>query len=385
MKILDFEQALCGRLNEKLSGTARQIFTDYLSGNIFSAYKLSVDIYKNEIDLELRSFWLHFLCVITEVQYNLESRRVWMNKWPQQLALDGGDFARAAARYHQANTCYFESHFVEALNRYKELADHSATPTRFKALAHFHLGLIYQQRQLLRAARNEMRTALTLAEQIGHLRLISRVREQLTAIDSETPFSLLDSEICRLITEENLSDAKKLYTKKRELEKSRGIQRGQSSLHALIPAMIAISGSSRHRIHFALEFIHDPAIKIQSIRLLQSIGYNSPELRSLYEVLSSDLGILPDEFKKGIHDQFLDRPLKEIPQEDLQKFTRYIISESSVDKEGICHHVWNIEYDPVIHDGKVYKLIHRFRDYFGKKDLIVNRYGKYEVNQKYRA
>jgi len=25
------------------------------------------------------------------------------------------------------------------------------------------------------------------------------------------------------------------------------------------------------------------------------------------------------------------------------------------------------------------------RDYFGKKDLIVNRYGKYEVNQKYRA
>ena len=59
---------------------------------------------------------------------------------------------------------------------------------------------------------------------------------------------------------------------------------------------------------------------------------------------------------------------------------RMIAAGQPLDKEKIVREVWDLEYDPVIHDRKVYKLIEKAKALFGMPDLFLNTYGAYEIN-----
>lgn len=382
------ESAICGNIPEQLSPRLREMFVIYQSADYDRCLELAQRLYQEEEQLPVKAFLLHFICVLAEVKYDLPLRTRYMNRWPQMILMHKDSFTVMAHKYHMANTCYFESHFLEAQQRYKELTIDPRCSLRFKALAHFHLGLIYQHRQLARAAMNEMKAAFDLAYEIQHQRLLSRIREQITVLDDQIQFSFLDSDLCVLLRQGKLAESRKLYLQKRREERRNGVLHGQTSLHALLPAIVSLKESPKKsmRILAALDLISDAALKVQSMGFVRSLGHELPELRALEDHLATDLGITPLEFDAADHEaRFLGHSLKNIGSEDLARFTNYILSEKSVTKEGICRHVWNLEYDPVIHDGKIYKLIHRFRDYFGKKDLIINRYGSYEVNQRYRA
>lgn len=388
MELHLLESAICGNIPESLSPRLSEMFHIYQGGDYERCLELAQKLYHEEEQLPVKAFMLHFICVLTEVKYDLPLRARWMNRWPQIILMHKDAFTVMAHKYHMANTCYFESHFLEAHQRYKELSIDPNCPLRFKALAHFHLGLIYQHRQLARAAMNEMKAAFDLAYEIQHQRLLARIREQITVLDDQIQFSFLDSDLCALLRQKKYVESRQMYLQKRREERHSGIRRGQSSLHALLPALVSLKESPRKsmRILAALDLISDAALKVQSMGFVRSLGHELPELRALEDHLATDLGITPLEFDAAEHEaRFLGHSLRNMGSEDLARFTSYILSEKSVTKEGICRHVWSLDYDPVIHDGKIYKLIHRFRDYFGKKDLIINRYGSYEVNQRYRA
>jgi DNA-binding SARP family transcriptional activator len=78
--------------------------------------------------------------------------------------------------------------------------------------------------------------------------------------------------------------------------------------------------------------------------------------------------------------------LHALPSEDIARFVRILTqSRRPVSKEIICKALWNLQYDPSIHDGRLYKLVHHTRRAFPKNDVVLNEYGSYRINPIYQT
>lgn len=74
--------------------------------------------------------------------------------------------------------------------------------------------------------------------------------------------------------------------------------------------------------------------------------------------------------------------LKNIKNEDVRALLNlFLRSEEPLSKEDIINNLFNFNYDPTIHDQRLYKLILRTRKEINS-DLILNHYGKYSLNSK---
>ncbi len=379
-----FEKALSGHQPSGVNEEMNQIILLFHSEDYQKAYLMASQRYSQSQSPTERSFLLHLICVFLENTYELALRSEWMAKWPLQIAIDDSPFSQAAHQFHLAVSCYFESYYSEAEFRFKQILS-SEAPPRFLGLAHFHLGLIYRNRQLLRGAQLEMRMALKIATEIDNKRLIKRSSSQLMVLNSDLRFPLLNPKVRQLMESRKIKEAKKIYIELRRAEKSRGIKREKNCLHALLPVFSALN-NNWGKVYRLLELIPDYSMKLQTVSFICLLGRETSELKKYEKHLQKHLGINPlEQIVETGEILFLGKSLKNIESEDLSKFAQYIHDHESVTKEGICRQVWNLDYDPVMHDGKIYKLIHQFRNYFGSKDVVVNRYGSYEINRRYRA
>lgn len=393
--IILLESALCGNISTKLSAELKTLFSNYHLQQYETCYPRAVELFNGSKIPEEKAFYLHFICILTEIKYDLVLRQLWMKKWNELIAEFNCQYVKNAKLYHSANTYYFDSSYNEASIRYKELTQSPYVNIRFKALAHYHLGLIYLHRQLFRGAKIEFELAENLAVEINHLPLQKRINHQLNLVQHNQIFSLLDLEIVQLLLAKNIKEAKANYLKKKKEYRKQNFSRFKNSNYGLLPAFAATSGKNIKHILSLINLIDDPNIRIQSITLIQQLGFQFAELKNLLNDLTSDLRVIHAtqeltpitinaKFARSSQNtEFLGVSLAHIQSDDLLKFTQCLLSETQVTKEKICLSVWNLPYDPIIHDGKIYKLIYKFRNYFGKKDLIVNHYGKYAVNQKY--
>lgn len=379
-----FENALSGQICPSLSEELKRCISLYDSEQYPEGYALSARGFYETKNIQEKSIFLHLTCVFLENIYDLPLRNEWMAKWPLQLAMDESSFTQAAHQFHLAVSCYFESYYSEAEIRFKEILTSNSAP-RFKALAHFHLGLIYRNRQLTRSADIEMRMALKIATEIDNKRLIKRSCTQIMILANDMKFSLLDQKIRQFLQEGLSKKAKKLYLEKRRIEKTRGLKRERQCLHSLLPVFAALKDNWRLTYRL-LEFMPDYSMKLQCVSFIRALGKETSELIALEKNLQKHLAInILETVEHTGEVLFLGRSLGKIESPDLARFAQYLYSNKNVTKEGICQNVWNLSYDPVIHDSKIYKLIHQFRNYFGVKDILINRYGSYEINQRYRA
>jgi hypothetical protein len=77
-----------------------------------------------------------------------------------------------------------------------------------------------------------------------------------------------------------------------------------------------------------------------------------------------------------------------LPTEEQRKLFSLLVdaalsNSGPIDKSTIVQKVWGLTYDPVKHDGRTYKLIHALKKSLKITDLILNRYGAYEINPAY--
>jgi len=75
-----------------------------------------------------------------------------------------------------------------------------------------------------------------------------------------------------------------------------------------------------------------------------------------------------------------------ILDKDIRALMHLLLSPNSnpeATKDQICDEIWGLAYNPSIHDGKIYKLIHKARAFFGKPELFLNVYGSYRINPKF--
>lgn len=129
--------------------------------------------------------------------------------------------------------------------------------------------------------------------------------------------------------------------------------------------------------------IDDDAMKVDAIRFLKKLDVHFHELDTFLATLEKKLAFNLESIIKPVaqSSKNIASDLDSIPHEDLALLVKTFKSSSEpVDKETICKNVWNIDYDPTVHEYKVYKLIHKFRKYYKNKDIIINYYGRYQLN-----
>lgn len=381
--IEDFELSLCWQKPSHLPSPYREVFKLYISRDFKNALASAKKTLKQEKNPQAQVFLIHLICGICENLYDLQEKSHWLKKFNFFMTDDTVFFAQTAFKYHQAVNCYFESYYHEAYLKFKELTNEQV-PLRFRALGHFHLGLIYQTKNLERGALQEYTAALKIAQNLQHKALIDRIQEQLFDLQNCSVSTFLDVELVSLLKTKQVKKAKSIYLAKRKSEKSFGFNRNRQSLYALLPVFTWLRSRSAESLLKTLSFIEDPAVKIQILDLLNELGCNSDTFTKMHVDLKHELGVnLQVASSQATY--FLGKNIDQMESEDLTKFATYLKNNTKISKEEICRQVWGYEYDPVLHDGRIYKMIHKFRNYFGKKDILLNRYGYYEINPRYRT
>lgn len=71
--------------------------------------------------------------------------------------------------------------------------------------------------------------------------------------------------------------------------------------------------------------------------------------------------------------------LSQIKNKHVVKLLNLLHNNQSLDKETLFESIYNITYDPIIHDSKIYKLILKAKKEI-KSDIIINNYGEYSFN-----
>lgn len=384
-KIILLEKAFVTANSFDLSSSEKLFFQHYHQDDLSRAFESAQKNYMDEKLVLLRAFWLHMICVVTEKTYDLKTRQVWMREWDDLLLHDPSDYVTIAKLYHQAVSCYFESHLREAFSKFAMVKENVNVTWRFKALATMHLGLIHSLKNSPRLALAEFKAALEISEHIQHHKLQTRLQNEIYLIESDEKLHLLNKEIRHLIIQKDYKFARKSYLATRRTETKKKLSRQVSSLHALLPALMLLKKSFKTSIHI-LKYVSDPAVKVQALMLMKHLSDNQNGIQYLEQQIKDELG-LETVSQQYVSDDLhiLGQSLHQIEQPDLARFAKVLYENKSVGKEDICLAVFSLPYDPVIHDGRIYKLIHKFRNYFGKKDILVNRYGTYEINPKYRT
>lgn len=88
--------------------------------------------------------------------------------------------------------------------------------------------------------------------------------------------------------------------------------------------------------------------------------------------------------QKGRHESIAGVPLDRIQNKDVAQLLRLFISSiTPISKGDIAEKVLNLQYDPTIHDKRIYKLIYLTKAILQRDDIFINLYGTYQLNPKY--
>lgn len=388
MSILNLlEKNFCTRRFKNLPPQYESFFDFYFKENFSDARAAAQMHFKSSSEPLEKAFWLNMICNTLEMDYDLPTRETWLRQW-QRLELEMPEsYILTAKNYHRGITCYFNCYFSEALEIFKSIAVVGSHPARFRALSFFHLGLIYTNIQEMRLAHINFEEAAEIAAEIGHSHLLKRIKAEQRLLEKNSKYSFLDSELVELISNQKFREARQLYLLKTREDRKKGKQREREALHAVLPALEAGLGRAGQALN-RIGLITDESIKSQALDLMRAVNLNFEKLDLLKKEIDSRIGVKsvqPASSGQSKGGQIFGQTVGQIEDQELAQFAQLLLDHKNLNKEMICSRMWNYDYDPVSHDGRIYRLIFRFRNYFGRKDIIVNKYGTYEINSAYRA
>lgn len=378
------EKSFCTRRFKDLSPIYEDFFKFYFDEKFSQARSQAQIHFKNSTEGLEKAFWLNMICNTLEMDYNLTQRETWLRQW-ERLELEIPEvYVWTAKNYHRGITCYFNCYFSESIEIFKSVASVASHPPRFRALSFFHLGLIYMNIREPRLAQINFEKASALASEVGHINLLKRIRAEQRLIEKNAKYSLLDTELVELIIQGQFRQARKLYLIKTRKNRAKGIQREREALHAVLPALEAGFGHTDKALQ-RMSLMTDESIRSQALALMREANLNFEKLDLLKKEIDSRLGVKSVSSLGDQEGEIFGQSVGQIQDPELASFARLLLDHKNLNKEMICQQMWNFNYDPTCHDARIYRLIFRFRNYFGRKDIIVNKYGTYEINPAYRA
>lgn len=327
-----------------------------------------------------KAFALKCAVAAAELEWNMAERERWISRWHQIPNWSQELYCIQLRAYHGGLTAFFSGNLREAEARFRhsfELATSLGSP-HHQMRGLFQLGLVFRDRQQAAKAAEFFELALESAKGAGAARFQPRVEAEIQKLSAgmELDIALHGGDVDHF---------RQVLARAEALRRKQGLNRGAMSLYIYVPLVQWLRGRDGTRLY---RKIKDPVLQCKVLSLKEElIGLSADENAEL-QLLREQVGIgsvIRQSSIRGDETEICGVPLRKIPQKDVSRLMLLFLDakENSLDKAAICAGVWGLDYDPVLHDKKVYKLIDRTKQVFGRKDLLVNLYGAYQLNPKF--
>ncbi len=380
-------EAIEGLVASAQDGQTRGVYKILLAAhkqNFSELQEIAREILETTKNSVVFTFVLQFALAGSEVIYDMDLRNRLLLSW-NKVPTDGSqntEYTTYMRLYSQALSAFFTGHLVEADHLFSvslDIATEMNYP-RGQMRALFHLGLVARDRGIMDRAGSCFFQAKQIAIDLNAHRFLPRFNMGQSSIEAYW----LETDLQTLLKAKDWRKARSTYLKLERKRKKEGKSRYASSYYVYSAVLAAAFGKIKsYQIilsHTADLVVKEKIISLKAnllgasdeeiternlIRL--SLGYGPVVIRSVDSV-SSELEIA------GIL-------VSTIENEDVKNLLKFLAHQPdfTASKENICEILWNLSYDPSIHDGKIYKLIHKCRQLTRLPDLIVNMYGSYRL------
>lgn len=364
--------------------------------NLNQFFMVGYDLIKKNLSTDEQVFVLSWMIVGYEVKYDLPKRAVLIDQLRQIALEDPGYYADSMLAYFDGVTFYFTSDldaaevkFNLAISLFEKNGD-----MRGVARAHFHLSLVNQLRSLVKEVKTNIKLCLDICSYNNFYKTKKKALDFYMEIhaagsNAETIFNhssadLIDSLIEQLsvaVLRKDCILVKRLLYQAEKLRRQQGFARGRFSLFKYVIKLNFLASRS-NLAYLQLSFLKDPLI-----------------LCEIFDwMIENDIPLRPCDEKRKQKQDFLVRKvnssvkcttasyqiirLLDIPKKDVSRLVNYLyIQDKSCSKEQIFEHVYEVVYDPIIHDPKLYQLILKTKKNVAQ-DVLINHYGEYSFNRK---
>ena len=323
---------------------------------------------------------LIWLIQVTESQFNLPLRAQYMSEFHQLADQNHIPIFEYYRQYFRAISYAFESLQVEALAWYQkslsfaEMADYPRGAVR----SLIGIGLTNLEMNNNDEAKQYLKAALELATYSDLKRSINRINYYLAGhtlkqLSPETDFMVLREEIKVLILENDLLFARQKLIRAEVLRRKANLNRKAHSFYVLHAVICGLMGKN-HICRSILGKLTDRVLKLEALTLLKNLDYQHDRL------MLNSIKFLEAEIYAVAKTQTIE--LSEIKNTNLRSLLKILSgSVEPMSKAMLFENIFNLKYDPTIHDAKLYKLIMLTRKLVSS-DVIVNHHGAYSCNVK---
>jgi hypothetical protein len=348
------------------------------------------------VSIEEKAFALQWAVIGCEVEFDLKTRQAWISRW-NDLPVGDSPYCQYLEAYQHALTSFFQGALRESEARFRRAFDIASEMAydRGQQRTLFHLGLI--QRDLFQpgAALEYLTRALLIAQERRDRSYIKRIKAQMDRVagrvesgSNEFSFARVKSEVESLIAAKKVHRARTLLVEA-ELRRRKFKQgRKREALFVYLPLLLLLNKRiSPEAAWKRLRAIQDPILKIRLMGLMGRVSSLEASWKSVLDSLKRLHGVA-DVVKQEALDQEVEicgTKLGDIADGEIKGLMELLVaSQHPLGKEELCKALWGLNYDPVVHDGRIYKLIHKTRKFFKRPDLLVNTYGAYQIDPRYQ-
>ena len=308
-----------------------------------------------------------------DVRYHLKDRERWISKWQGVEGWASSPYSRFIRTLQEGCGQFFTGSLREAgacFERCMALAEkHGYERGRIRSL--LHLGLVARDQ----GAHSRARIYLEQGAELATVQSRDGLRARILGVMGELTGT---DELERLFLSKEFDAARRLLLTNESKRRARGLLRRRQSLYIYLP-LLQLWRGQQARAKAAIARIRDPILKVRVFQLKGALfGLEASESTEM-ELLQEIHGI-----SRIAGDEICGIRIDSLESAEQRELLKLLVqSEGPVDKATIVQSIWGLSYDPVIHDRKAYKLIHALKKAIQIEDLILNRYGAYEINPKY--
>lgn len=339
---------------------------------------------------EERAFAIFCAAGAAEMLADYAARQRWLQRWDEVARPESNLYCKYVRLYQNGITAFFSAYLGEAEAHFVAAAEVARALSFPNGLMRslYHLGLARRDKGDFAAAQEYFRQAGEIAVSLDARRYLQRIAEQLDALAGRSPEgekSVIGAaiETERLLLAGQPEEARRALAAGERTRRRQGLGRKVASLYAYLP-LVQFSRKRERLGRNSLRWITDPVLMARVLELKgRMMGLSLAEAERLKGYrLSLALSAPPRSLPLDPRDLVVcGKRLAEIPDPAVQALLLAFLEERerALSKEEICWAVWKLRYDPLRHDGRVYKLIHRARSHFRGKEIFLNTYGGYRL------
>lgn len=340
----------------------------------------SESIWDKQLSTDNRAFVLQAAVAACELLFHKEKRSKILQLWSQCTDLNSSHYAQVIYFYHRGLTYFYDGALEEALKVW-ERGLKIAKQINYKRgqfRLFYHIGLAHKELNNSEKATVFFEESLMLAQKSKAHRFTERIETNLRSIKLNINFyTTIEEQVFCLLKERKLKDARKLILSACLLRRKEK-RSWESRSEYILLALNALAFNNRKRFDYVFKRIKDEYIQLHTLLCASSLF---PDLDFIKAKRTHLNFLLFSEEKQNCEKK--RKTNCRVPNiDDVENFVTLLkANPNGVSKDLICSTLWNLIYDPVVHENRIYKLIMNTRKYFGVNQSVLNRYGgKYLLN-----